>query len=100
VIDVGDRIFSPYKNTRFFEQNKKHSNILKKMQRIKILIISFSIIVALMDKAQINGKQFKRSKEYEVKPMRLRTFTPLKDLRVLANNNEVEQKLQEEKQAV
>jgi hypothetical protein len=69
------------------------------MQGIKILLISFSIIVALMDKPQINGKEL-RSKNHEVvKPIRLRTFTPLKDLGLLIKHYEVEQKLREAKEA-
>jgi hypothetical protein len=69
------------------------------MQRIKILLLSISIIVVLMEKPQINGKTLSNKNHVVVKPMRLRTFTPLKDLRLLIKNYEVEQKLQEEKEA-
>jgi hypothetical protein len=69
------------------------------MQRIKILLIPFAIILALMDKPQINGKTLSSNNHVVVKPMRLRTFTPLKDLRLLIKNYEVEQKLREEKEA-
>jgi hypothetical protein len=68
------------------------------MQKIKILLISFAIIVTLMAKTQINGKHLssKNQTNVVVKPMRLRTFTPLKGLKLFY---EVQRKLQEEKEA-
>jgi hypothetical protein len=64
------------------------------MQKIQILFISFVIIVTLNDTIQANG-----TKNDAPQPIRLRTFTPLKALRVLARNYEVERKLHEERLA-
>jgi len=70
-----------------------------KMCKIKILLISFCIIVAFIDKTQINGETLRSNSHVEVKRIRLRTFTPLKDLRTMTKHYGVEQKLQEEKEA-
>ena len=70
-----------------------------KMCKIKILLISFCIIVAFIDKTQINAKTLRSKNNHEeVKPIRLRTFTPLKDLRTMTKHYEAERKLQEEKE--
>ena len=98
-IDVREMDTFSYKNKRFSETKlKSKQNILKKMQGIKILLISISINVALMDKPQINGKTLS-SKNCVSKPIRLRSFTPLKNLRLLEKSSEVEQELREEKLA-
>ena len=68
------------------------------MQGIKILLILFSIIVTLIDRTHIDGKNIS-TKNYVFKPIRLRSFTPLKNLRLLEKNYEVEQELREEKLA-
>ena len=69
------------------------------MQRIQILFILFSITVSLIDKTRTNGKALMYHKNYVPQQIRLRSFTPLKNLRLLEKNFEVEQKLREEKQA-
>jgi len=68
------------------------------MQKIQILFISFVSIVTLSDTIQANGTKFS-IKNNSAQPIRLRSFTPLKNLRVLTRNYEVERKLHEEKLA-
>jgi predicted Holliday junction resolvase-like endonuclease len=69
------------------------------MQKIPILFISFLIIVISIDKTQAIGTKLSIKKN-AAKPIRLRTFTPLKNLRVLAEKKyEAERKLHEEKLA-